>query len=91
MKFGIHRCCSMKRSLKRPPVLEKCKGMGFDAVEIIPFDPDGFPAKRVKQRARELGPCHQYRFRDSGGVQHDLTGIRRSGGGASISRRNWST
>jgi len=56
MKFGIHSLLFNETFLEKDlPVLEKCKGMGFDAVEIIPFDPDGFPAKRVKQRARELG------------------------------------
>ena len=29
--------------------------MGFDAVEIIPFDPDGFPAAKVRRAAADLG------------------------------------
>ena len=29
--------------------------MGFDAVEIIPFDPDNFPAAKTKQVAADLG------------------------------------
>ena len=29
--------------------------MGFDAVEIIPFDVDNFPAAKVKQAASDLG------------------------------------
>jgi D-psicose/D-tagatose/L-ribulose 3-epimerase len=37
------------------PLLERCKGMGFDAVEIIPFDPDHFPAAKVKSVAADLG------------------------------------
>jgi len=37
------------------PVLEKCRRMGFDAVEIIPFDPDHFPAAKVRAAAADLG------------------------------------
>jgi D-psicose/D-tagatose/L-ribulose 3-epimerase len=37
------------------PVLEHCKSLGFDAVEIIPFDPDNFPATKVRQTADDLG------------------------------------
>lgn len=35
--------------------MEHCKSMGFDAVEIIPFDPESFPAAKVKQAAHDLG------------------------------------
>ena len=45
MKFGVHSLLFRETFLKKDlPLLEKCKRMGFDAVEIIPFDPDGFPA-----------------------------------------------
>jgi sugar phosphate isomerase/epimerase len=36
-------------------LLEKCERLGFDAVEIIPFDPNGFPEARVKAAAADLG------------------------------------
>jgi D-psicose/D-tagatose/L-ribulose 3-epimerase len=36
-------------------LLDRCKQMGYDAVEIIPFDPDHFPAAKVRQAARDLG------------------------------------
>jgi D-psicose/D-tagatose/L-ribulose 3-epimerase len=35
--------------------LEKAKDMGFDAVDIVPFDVDNFPASQVRQRAENLG------------------------------------
>lgn len=37
------------------PLLDKCKKLGFDAVELIPFDPDNFPAKQTKKAAEDLG------------------------------------
>lgn len=56
MKFGIHSLLFSETFLDRDlPRLEQLKDMGFDAVEIIPFDPDNFPAARVRQTASELG------------------------------------
>lgn len=56
MKFGIHSLLFTETFLDRDlPLLEKCRNMGFDAVEIIPFDPDGFPAAKVRQAASDLG------------------------------------
>lgn len=37
------------------PLLDEVKRMGFDAVEIIPFDPDGFPAAKMRRAAADLG------------------------------------
>jgi D-psicose/D-tagatose/L-ribulose 3-epimerase len=37
------------------PLLEKCKNLGFDAVEVLPFDPDNFPAAKVRAAAEALG------------------------------------
>ena len=55
MKFGIHSLLFNETFLEKDlPVLEKCKNMGFDAVEIIPFDPDNFPAAKVRQVAEDL-------------------------------------
>jgi D-psicose/D-tagatose/L-ribulose 3-epimerase len=56
MIFGIHSLLFNETFVDKDlPVLDKCKEMGFDAVEIIPFDPDNFPAARVKQAAADLG------------------------------------
>ncbi len=56
MQFGIHSLLFNETFLEKDlPLLEKCKRMGFDAVEIIPFDPDNFPARRVREVAASLG------------------------------------
>ena len=56
MKFGIHSLLFTETFIDKDlPLLARCKQMGFDAVEIIPFDPDHFPAKKVKQAAADLG------------------------------------
>jgi len=56
MKFGIHSLLFNETFIEKDlPLLARCKQMGFDAVEIIPFDPDNFPAKKVKQAAADLG------------------------------------
>ena len=56
MQFGIHSLLFAETFVEKDlPLLEKCKGMGFDAVEIIPFDPDGFPARKVRAAAADLG------------------------------------
>lgn len=56
MKFGIHSLLFTETLLERNlPLLEKVKAMGFDALELIPFDPDHFPAALVRQRAMEYG------------------------------------
>jgi len=56
MKFGIHSLLFKETFVEKDlPVLDKCKGLGFDAVEIIPFDPDNFPAQKVKNAASDLG------------------------------------
>ena len=56
MKFGIHSLLFHETFLEKDlPLLDKVKRMGFDAVEIIPFDPDGFPAAKVRRAAADLG------------------------------------
>ena len=56
MQFGIHSLLFTETFLEKDlPYLQKLKNMGFDAVEIIPFDPDNFPAKKVRQVAKDLG------------------------------------
>jgi len=56
MQFGIHSLLFTETFIEKDlPLLEKCKEMGFDAVEIIPFDPDNFPAAQTKKLADDLG------------------------------------
>jgi D-psicose/D-tagatose/L-ribulose 3-epimerase len=56
MKFGIHSLLFSETFTDRElPLLDKAKEMGFDAMDIVPFDFEKFPAKRVRQRANELG------------------------------------
>jgi D-psicose/D-tagatose/L-ribulose 3-epimerase len=56
MYFGIHSLLFKETFVEKDlPLLDYCKGLGFDAVEIIPFDPDNFPAAKVKQAAEDLG------------------------------------
>ena len=56
MKFGIHSLLFSETFSERDlPLLDKARAMGFDALEIIPFDADNFPAAKVKQRAADLG------------------------------------
>lgn len=56
MIFGIHSLLFNETFLEKDlPLLDKCKKMGFDAVEIIPFDPDGFPAAKARKAAADLG------------------------------------
>lgn len=56
MIFGIHSLLFKETFVEKDlPVLEKCKKMGFDAVEIIPFDVENFPAAKVRKAAADLG------------------------------------
>lgn len=56
MKFGIHSLLFSETFLEKDlPRLEQFRNMGFEAVEIIPFDPDGFPAAQVRRTAADLG------------------------------------
>ena len=56
MKFGIHSLLFSETFLQKDLFrLEQFRRMGFDAVEIIPFDLDGFPAAEVRRMAQDLG------------------------------------
>ena len=56
MKFGIHSLLFSETFTERDlPLLQKAKEMGFDAVDIVPFDVDNFPASQVRKRAEDLG------------------------------------
>jgi len=56
MKFGVHSILFsvyfVEKDLK---LLEKAKKMGFDTLEMPPFDYDKFPAKKVRSIAKDLG------------------------------------
>jgi D-psicose/D-tagatose/L-ribulose 3-epimerase len=56
MQFGIHSLLFTETFVEEDlPLLDRCKEMGFDAVEIIPFDPEHFPARKVRTAAADLG------------------------------------
>lgn len=56
MKFGIHSLLFTETFIDKDlALLEKCQKLGFEAVEIIPFDPDNFPAAKVRKTAADLG------------------------------------
>ena len=56
MKFGIHSLLFRETFLEKDlPLLDHVKRMGFDTVEIIPFDPEGFPAGKVRRASADLG------------------------------------
>jgi D-psicose/D-tagatose/L-ribulose 3-epimerase len=56
MKFGIHSLLFTETFVDKDlKLLDRCQQMGYDAVEIIPFDPDHFPAAKVRQVARDSG------------------------------------
>ncbi len=56
MQFGIHSLLFTEAFVEKDlPLLDKCRQMGFDAVEIIPFDPARFPARKVRSAAADLG------------------------------------
>ena len=56
MIFGIHSLLFRETFVEKDlPLLEHARNLGFDAVEIIPFDPDHFPAAKVKSAAADLG------------------------------------
>jgi D-psicose/D-tagatose/L-ribulose 3-epimerase len=56
MKFGVHSLLFHETFLEKDlPLLDEVKRMGFDAIEINPYDPDGFPAAKVRRIASEIG------------------------------------
>ncbi len=56
MKFGIHSLLFKETFVESDlPLLDKCRKMGFDAVELLPFDPDNFPAAKARAAAADLG------------------------------------
>jgi hypothetical protein len=44
------------------PLLDKAKAMGFDAIDIVPFDLERFPAKQVRNAPQISGSISSTRF-----------------------------
>lgn len=56
MRFGVNSLLFTDTFEERDlPLLEHCRELGFDVLEITPVEPDRFPARRVRQLADELG------------------------------------
>lgn len=55
MKFGVHTILFSTSFVEKDiPLLEKCKKLGFDTVEMPPFDQENFPAKKIRAMAKDL-------------------------------------
>jgi D-psicose/D-tagatose/L-ribulose 3-epimerase len=56
MKFGINSLLFTDTFLEKDvPLLEHCREMGFDMIEISPVEPERFPAREVRRVAADLG------------------------------------
>lgn len=56
MKFGVNSLLFTDTFLEKDlRLLNHCREMGFDTIEITPVDPDRFPGRKVRQLADELG------------------------------------
>jgi D-psicose/D-tagatose/L-ribulose 3-epimerase len=56
MRFGVHSLLFNETFVEKDlPLLDKCKQMGFEAIEIALFDLDNFPSGKVKAAAKDLG------------------------------------
>jgi D-psicose/D-tagatose/L-ribulose 3-epimerase len=56
MKFGVHSILFSASFVEKDLLLlEKAKKLGFDTLEMPPFDYDGFPAKKVRSISNDLG------------------------------------
>lgn len=63
MRFGINSLLFTDTFDERDlPLLERCRELGFDVLEITPVEPDRFPARRVRQLADELGMAVNVNF-----------------------------
>lgn len=55
MKFGINSLLFTDTFLEKDvPLLEHCRELGFDTIEITPVDHERFPARQVRQAAADL-------------------------------------
>ena len=56
MKFGINSLLFTDTFVEQDlELLDRARGLGFDVLEIAPVNPDTFPAKAVRQAARDAG------------------------------------
>lgn len=55
MRFGINSLLFTDTFLEKDlPLLEHCRSLGFDTIEVSPVDPARFPARKVREKARDL-------------------------------------
>ena len=82
MRFGINTLNFTDTFLEQDlPLLDKAKALGFDVLEITPVDPDRFPAKKVREAAKNAGVAVNANFalRDTGNpVSPDPASRRRA-------------
>ena len=63
MRFGINSLLFTDTFLEQDlPLLDRCRALGFDLLEITPVDPDRFPARKVRQAARDAGVAVNMNF-----------------------------
>lgn len=56
MRFGINSLNFTDTFLEGDlPLFDKCRALGFDVLEVTPIDPDRFPARKVREAARNAG------------------------------------
>lgn len=56
MRYGIHQMLFVENfTEKELPLLDKVKGLGFDGIEFVLFEPDTFPAEAVRKHAQSIG------------------------------------
>lgn len=56
MRFGINSLLFTDTFLEADlPLVDRCRALGFEVLEITPVDPDRFPARQVREAARNAG------------------------------------
>ena len=82
MRFGVNTLLFTDTFLEQDlPLLDRCRALGFDVLEITPIDPDRFPARKVRQAARDAGVAVNMNFalrEDSNPVSPDSAVRRRA-------------
>lgn len=81
MKFGVNSLLFTDTFLEQDlPLLEHCRNLGFDTVELTPIDPDRFPARKVREIALDLGMSVNVNFAlpDDGNPMSPDPGVRKN-------------
>ncbi len=56
MKYGIQQLLFVENFREKEiPILDKVRGMGFEGLEFVLFDPDSFPVEAVRRHALSIG------------------------------------